>query len=84
MNRKGLTIVSFVLIIATGFTVSFFGGCEGPAGIAGEDANETCIQCHNNETKVLAAMVQHSNSGHQTGSSFERNGSSCAPCHTHQ
>lgn len=29
-------------------------------------------------------MVQHGNSGHQTGSSFERNGTSCAPCHTHQ
>ncbi|MGC9341743.1 MAG: hypothetical protein ACP5E3_03505 [Bacteroidales bacterium] len=84
MKRRGFTLIASMVIMATVFTMSFLSSCEGPAGVPGQDANETCIQCHNDETTVLAAMVQHSNSGHQTGSSFERNGTSCAPCHTHQ
>lgn len=84
MKRKGFTLTAGLVILAVGFTMSFFSSCEGPAGDPGADANETCTQCHNNETLVLAAMVQHSNSGHQNGTSFERSTAECAPCHTHQ
>lgn len=84
MKRRGFTLIASMVIMATVFTMSFLSSCEGPAGEPGQDANETCIQCHNDEVTVLARMVQHSNSGHQMGSSFERNGTSCAPCHTHQ
>lgn len=84
MKKRGFTLSTILVIMLSVFTFSFFGSCEGPAGVAGEDANESCTQCHNEETLVLTAMVQHSNSGHQMGSTFERNSSNCAPCHTHQ
>ena len=84
MKRRGFTLTASLIIMITGLTFSFFTSCEGPAGAPGEDANESCNHCHNDEVLVLAAMVQHSNSGHQMGSTFERNGTSCAPCHTHQ
>ncbi len=58
--------------------------CEGPMGPAGKDANENCIQCHNDETRVLAKMLQHANSQHQMGTSFERNAANCAACHSHE
>ena len=73
-----LTTVAFFLA----FTV--FTGCEGPAGIAGVDANETCTVCHNDNSGLLAKQVQHSNSGHMTGGNFERSDADCAACHTHE
>ncbi len=84
MKRRGFTLTASLIIMITGLTFSFFSSCEGPVGPPGKDANESCNHCHNDEVLVLAAMVQHSNSGHQMGSTFERNGTSCAPCHTHQ
>jgi hypothetical protein len=71
-----ITFICFAMLLAS--------SCEGPAGVPGADANESCIQCHNDDVVVLAATTQASNSGHQTGTSFERNGTSCAVCHTHQ
>lgn len=73
-----LTTVAFFLA----FTV--FTGCEGPAGTAGVDANETCKVCHNDNSDMLAKQVQAANSGHMTGGNFERNGADCAACHTHE
>ncbi len=73
-----LTTVAFFLA----FTV--FTGCEGPAGVAGIDANETCTVCHNDNSGLLAKQVQHSNSGHMTGGNFERSDADCAACHTHE
>lgn len=84
MKNNPILLTTFFFAAITGFGLLMFSSCEGPAGIAGEDANETCIQCHNDETTVLAAMTQSANSGHQLGTSFERNGTSCAVCHTHQ
>jgi hypothetical protein len=71
-------------------------GCEGPAGPAGQagadgvdgvdgiDANETCKQCHNEKSDLLAKQVQAGNSAHMTGGHFERSSASCAACHTHE
>lgn len=84
MKISKFTRASGLLVLISGLLFSFFSSCEGPVGPPGEDANESCNQCHNDEVLVLTAMVQHSYADHQTGTSFERNSSSCAPCHTHQ
>ncbi|MBN2519149.1 MAG: hypothetical protein JXB17_01480 [Bacteroidales bacterium] len=68
----------FTLIICS---ITIFTSCKGPQG---EDANETCIQCHNDGTTLLARQLQAANSVHLTGGNFERNSSDCAPCHTHE
>lgn len=59
-------------------------GPAGAAGPAGQDANENCTQCHDNSVTLYAVQVQYGTSQHRTGGNFERNGTSCAPCHTHQ
>ncbi len=64
--------------------VVIFMGCEGPAGPAGMDANETCKMCHNSGSVLLAKQVQAGNSGHQTGGNFERSANDCAACHTNE
>ena len=73
-----LTTVAFFLA----FTV--FTGCEGPAGVAGVDANETCTVCHNSASDMLAKQVQAANSVHMVGGNFERSDADCAACHTHE
>lgn len=98
MKRSVLFLGTILMVFVLSVGVSsLFTSCEGPAGPAGDmgadgtdgidgidgiDANETCKQCHNDESAVYAKMLQASNSGHQTGVTFERNGTSCAPCHT--
>jgi hypothetical protein len=64
--------------------MTFMTSCEGPAGANGQDANATCTQCHNNQSLVLAKILQAENSVHQTGATFERNTADCALCHTSQ
>lgn len=59
-------------------------GEVGPQGPAGEDGNGTCVICHNDEVVLLAKQQQTMSSHHLTGGNYERNSSSCAPCHTHQ
>jgi hypothetical protein len=59
-------------------------GEVGPAGPAGEDGNGTCAICHNDDVVLLAKQQQSLSSHHLTGGNYERNSSSCAPCHTHQ
>ena len=65
-------------------------GPQGPAGAAGadgtdgKDANATCTQCHNFSDAVVAKILQYDNSMHGAGFTFERNGTSCANCHTSQ
>ena len=84
MKKSSFTLTAFSIVALIGFGLLMFSSCEGPRGLAGEDANETCIQCHNDAVTVLARITQHSNSQHQNGTAFERNGSDCAVCHTHQ
>ena len=93
MKKISFTFATAAIVFSLGIGMSFLTSCEGPAGPAGQDgqngkdgvdANATCIQCHNDKTRVLAKMMQTSNSGHQTGTSYERSTADCAPCHTHQ
>ncbi|HYW97074.1 MAG TPA: hypothetical protein VE870_15895 [Bacteroidales bacterium] len=84
MKKISFTFAAATMIFAVGIGMSLLTSCEGPAGPAGQDANETCIQCHNDKVTVLAKMTQTANSGHQTGTTFERSTADCAPCHTHQ
>ena len=57
--------------------------CEGPAGPAGKDANETCKLCHNS-AGVDSVTTQFELSKHSYGeAAFTESGSTgCAPCHT--
>jgi len=43
---------------------------------------DSCMDCHNDTTLVLAREVQWGASLHGSGMTFERNGASCANCHT--
>jgi hypothetical protein len=87
---KKLTILFLTAIFAAGW---FMASCEGPAGADGEpgqdgqdgtNAAETCTDCHNAESQLTAIQKQWENSGHATGTSFARNSTSCAGCHTSQ
>jgi len=70
----------FAVIFTTGFLVT---ACEGPAGPAGKDANESCTQCHNS-AGVDSVSTQFELSKHSYGTvAFEESGNTgCAPCHT--
>ena len=57
-------------------------GPKGEDGVDGMDGNATCGQCHNFSETIKSRMVQWEASLHATGGTFERNSSSCAPCHT--
>ena len=59
-------------------------GAAGADGTDGKDANATCTQCHNFSEEIVARIIQYNASGHGTGMTFERNGKTCAPCHTSQ
>jgi hypothetical protein len=69
----------FSLAIIAGMTLA---SCEGPAGPAGKDANETCKECHN-PTVVDLVATQYELSKHSYGeAAFEEAGSNtCGPCH---
>jgi hypothetical protein len=67
----GLTAVSFLIF-----------GCEGDEGPAGPEGTASCVQCHNDDTEIVAISAQWDNSTHATGGNFERNSSSCSRCHT--
>lgn len=57
-------------------------GPPGPAGLDGEDAVETCMTCHDFSEFILARINQYDKSGHASGANIDRNGESCARCHT--
>jgi hypothetical protein len=59
-------------------------GATGPAGQNGVDGNATCTQCHTGDVMLYGKQLQYATSGHATLPDFERNGTSCAICHTHQ
>lgn len=69
----------FALIFSAGI---LFSACEGPAGPAGKDANETCKECHN-PTVVDQKVVEFSFSKHKYGeAAFDEAGNTqCSPCH---
>ncbi|MCD4682044.1 MAG: hypothetical protein K8R86_02070 [Bacteroidales bacterium] len=59
-------------------------GADGEDGINGDDGTASCILCHDNTQVMFAKINQWESSIHATGGNFERNGTSCAPCHTSQ
>lgn len=69
----------FAVIFTTGF---LFTTCEGPAGPAGKDANESCTQCHNS-AGVDSVTTQFELAKHSYGTvAFEEAGNTgCSPCH---
>jgi len=52
------------------------------AGGGKADRLSACMDCHNDTTLILAREVQWEASYHGSGMTFERNGASCANCHT--
>jgi hypothetical protein len=70
----------FSLAIGAGLMLA---SCEGPAGPAGKDANESCTLCHNS-AGVDSVMTQFDFSKHSYGeAAFEEAGNTgCTPCHT--
>lgn len=94
---KKLTFLSiFTLLVAT--TILVISGCtkDGPAGpagtpgtngengINGQSGTAGCVECHDNNQTLFAMINQWEHSTHATGGNYERNGTSCAPCHTSQ
>jgi len=71
-----------LLLLSSAAVFSFMTSCEGPQGIAGVDANESCTQCHKSEVVGIAA-AQFELSKHNYGeAAFEEAGITiCAPCH---
>ncbi|MBN2681684.1 MAG: cytochrome c3 family protein, partial [Bacteroidales bacterium] len=47
------------------------------------DANESCTQCHNENTTLKAKMVQFAESTHALGTYYTRGGE-CAACHSNE
>jgi hypothetical protein len=81
-----LTLKSVVILVAISLSL-FFAGCskEGPAGVAGKDANITCGVCHaDNATDVNLKFTQYDLSKHGTGIIFEEEAGrvQCGACHT--
>lgn len=60
----------------------FIFGCEGDQGLAGPEGTASCVECHSDDTRIVAIAGQWANSTHATGGNFERNSSSCSRCHT--
>ncbi len=61
-----------------------FTSCEGPAGPAGRNADESCMICHNRDV-VDAIRAQYEHSEHFHGEAFEEGSrNTCAPCHSSQ
>ena len=59
-------------------------GLQGPQGVAGENALNTCSDCHNTDATMVAIEHQYAASTHGSGENFERDGTGCNLCHTHQ
>ncbi len=84
MKKHSLINTVSMLLLSSVTVLSLLTSCEGPAGVAGTDANETCVQCHNSSSTLVSKIQQASNSLHYIGSTSERSDAGCAVCHTSQ
>lgn len=82
--RKVFVLVGAILLFAMAVALSGCEGPTGPRGEAGDSGVEQCFTCHAENTGLLAIEGQYENSVHAIGGNFERSGSSCAGCHTHE
>ncbi len=91
---KKFTILSLLTVLIFAITIVISGctkegpvgpaGADGENGINGQDGTAGCIECHNDNQTLFAMVNQWEHSTHATGGNYERNGTSCAPCHTSQ
>jgi hypothetical protein len=82
MKKLSIFNATAILTLSSAMAFSFLTSCEGPQGIAGVDANESCKQCHN-PAWVDAKVTEFALSKHSYGeAAFEEAGNAaCAPCH---
>jgi hypothetical protein len=74
------TAIKLLMIFSVaGFALA---SCEGPQGLPGDDANESCKECHN-PAVVTQKATEFELSKHSYGeAAFEEAGNtSCSPCH---
>ncbi len=89
LQQAAKVFLGIMAAMFLGITALFLGcskeaGPVGPEGKAGADGVAKCGICHSVSTTILARQVQWENSMHATGGHFDRNSTSCAPCHTHE
>ncbi len=79
-------MIRYIRILSFGIAAcALLSSCEGPRGLAGQDANENCIQCHNKEAKVEKIKAQWGESTHALGGNAAyANRAGCVQCHTSQ
>ena len=65
-----------------GIAILLMAGCSGEKGAKGDPGTAECIQCHSDNTTIVAIDGQWRNSVHFTGGNFERNTPPCSGCHT--
>jgi hypothetical protein len=82
MKKHSLFTAAALLTLSSAMVMSLVSSCEGPEGIAGKDANESCTQCHKSDVVEIVA-AQFELSKHSYGeAAFEEAGTvGCAPCH---
>ncbi len=91
------TLFGAIVALVTAISmIALLAGCEGPAGAPGPPgvnlegfaAGIQCSTCHSADADttyfVAARVYQWQHSKHATGGTSERNGASCAGCHTTQ
>jgi len=68
--------------LATILALFMFASCEGPAG---EDGNDSCVECHNSANMSLKS-TQYETSGHGLGVyvAYAGGRKSCAKCHSNE
>ena len=82
MKKQSIISAAAILTLSAGMAFSLLTSCEGPQGVAGVDANQSCKQCHN-PTWVDAIEEQFVLAKHSFGeaSLSETGNAGCAPCH---
>lgn len=82
--RKNFFYTLFVVLPIIGIITIV--GCtkEGDDGAPGADGTAVCGTCHDVSSDIVAKQTQFQSSVHATGSTFERNSTDCAVCHTSQ
>lgn len=88
MKRTVFSLLSLAGMLSISMSVVFTSctkeGPDGPQGPIGGDGSAICGECHNLNTDLKSKILQYEASIHATGGNFDRNGTSCAPCHTHE
>lgn len=85
--KRNLTLIVFTAAFSLIMGSVLISGCtkegpEGPPGLDGQDAVETCMKCHNFAEDIVAKIGQYQNSVHASGANINRNNANCSHCHT--